>query len=731
MSEANPTSTLCEECLGMSFDDAAGDAYGAPASKTPWKRTDTYPDLPILSASADACCTFCKYLCFLIRETLPLRLANALIVATDKRITVELASPAYVRRSDVTVHASDLARELGHHETDGLYWLELVLRSPAWPAMWRAKAMVYQHEGYESVSRSLGISLRIPASEVLDQACIGRLRGWLQTCTNEHPRCQVSGARRLPTRLIDVGTTTTSIPKLIASSSLATSAPYIALSYCWGPPSATAPQLTTTTATLADRQAGIPTSTLPATHRDFVVLARRLALRYVWIDALCIIQDDAVDWENEAASMFAVYRHAHLTVVAAAGDSCNSGFLSRSATASGPRVMVPFRSKKQRGRVSGSYLLSHLPERRTWDANNPAHLHGCAWASRAWTFQEDIMSTRVLYFSNVTSFFRCQTERRLEHGTAAVHTNVCGWHDMLSAPSASVLPSSVAGGEDDTASDPKSGLYKLWRALVNEYGRRSLTVANDKFPAMSGLARSFASAVGGDSEYVAGIWRGDLVRGMLWATAHDVSSPPAWRAPSWSWAAWQGELGWGEVYSQAVLSRCTIHEVEVVPSGTDPFGKLKGGHITLSASLCPVILRPADRADQDDGDSFAADVMMDNDNACGLIVAARASMDAITSSGLKMDGTWKPIDMRPVASLAGISALFLALTCVYLGEDEETGELQYSAPSFPAGILVTKVTGQLGGAGMSVYRRVGVFITETSEQANLWVGHPYIQLKII
>ncbi|KAK3346483.1 heterokaryon incompatibility protein-domain-containing protein [Lasiosphaeria hispida] len=459
---------------------------------------------------------------------------------------------------------------------------------------------------------------------------------------------------------------------------------------------------------------------MPATHRDLVMLARRLAIRYVWIDALCIIQDDAVDWENEAASMFAVYRHVHLTVVAAAGDSCNSGFLSRSATASGPRAIVPFRSKKQGDLVSGSYLLSHLPERRTWDANNPAHMHGCAWASRAWTLQEDIMSTRVLYFSNVTSFFRCQTERRLEHSTT-VYTSVYGWHDMISAPSASAISGSVVGGKDGTASEPKSGLYTLWRALVNEYARRNLTVANDKFPAMSGLARSFASAV---------LWKGDLVRGMLWATAHDVSSPSTWRAPSWSWAAWQGELGWGEVYFQPVLSRCTVREVEVVPSGADPFGKLKAGHIILSASLCPVVLRPADRADQEDGDSFAADVIIDNDKAGGL-VAARASMDAITSSGLKMDGTWKPIDMGPVVGLLGISALFIALTCVYLGEDDETGEPKYSAPLFPAGILVAKVEGQLGGAGMSVYRRVGVFSAETSEQANLWVGHPHIQLKII
>jgi len=552
---------------------------------------------------------------------------------------------------------------------------------------------------------------------VLDEDCIGRLQGWLQACTSEHPKCRVSGARKLPTRLIDVGTSNNSIPRLVTSSSLPTSTPYIALSYCWGPPSATQPQLTTTTTTLATHQAGIPTTIMPATHRDLAMLARRLAIRYVWIDALCIIQDDAVDWENEAASMFAVYRNADLTVVAAAGDSCRSGFLSRSATAVGPCAIVPFRPKRnthQGGDApeSGSYLLSHLAEHRTWDANNPAHMHGCAWASRAWTFQEDIMSTRVLYFSDATSFFRCQTERRLEHSTA-VYSNVYGWHDMISK------------GNPLTTTERNSGHYTLWRALVNEYARRSLTVGNDKFPAMSSLARSFANAIGDDGEYFAGLWKGDLVRGMLWASTHDVSPPSAWRAPSWSWASWQGELGWGEVYSQPVVCRCTVHEVEVVPAGADPFGRLKAGHIILSAALYPVMLRPADRSDQDDGDSFAADVII------GGAVAAQASIDSITSSGLKMDGTWKPIDMGPVVGMVGVSALFLALTCAYLGDDDETGELRYSAPLFPAGILVAEVEGQTEGTGVQVYRRVGVFSTETSEQASLWIGRSHVRLEII
>ncbi|KAK3377535.1 heterokaryon incompatibility protein-domain-containing protein [Podospora didyma] len=184
----------------------------------------------------------------------------------------------------------------------------------------------------------------MPAANVLDGSCISIIKGWMRTCIERHSTCRASGPPSLPTRLLDAGDTSTdtSVVRLIASKSLPLSTTsYIALSYCWG----TGAQLTTTLATLSTRQEGIPIDTMPATHRDLVALARQLGVRYLWIDALCIIQDGALDWETEAASMFSVYRHAQLTVVAGAGDSCHSGFLSR-ATAS-PSAIVPFRSKRE------------------------------------------------------------------------------------------------------------------------------------------------------------------------------------------------------------------------------------------------------------------------------------------------------------------------------------------------------------------------------------------------
>jgi hypothetical protein len=90
-------------------------------------------------------------------------------------------------------------------------------------------------------------------------------------------------------------------------------APYIALSHCWGKN----PIVRTTTGTLAQRKQGIDMSLLPPAFRDAIVIARRLDVRYLWIDSLCIIQDDQLDWQTESAKMSTIYQHALLTISAA------------------------------------------------------------------------------------------------------------------------------------------------------------------------------------------------------------------------------------------------------------------------------------------------------------------------------------------------------------------------------------------------------------------------------
>ncbi|KAK0733067.1 heterokaryon incompatibility, partial [Lasiosphaeria miniovina] len=101
------------------------------------------------------------------------------------------------------------------------------------------------------------------------------------------------------------------------------SSEYVALSYAWGKHY----PLTTKRASLATRLAGIPIKDLPKTFRDAVVLARFLGIPSLWIDSLCIVQDDPHDWEIESSRMAAVYSNAVLTVAADEAKKAREGCL--------------------------------------------------------------------------------------------------------------------------------------------------------------------------------------------------------------------------------------------------------------------------------------------------------------------------------------------------------------------------------------------------------------------
>lgn len=68
-------------------------------------------------------------------------------------------------------------------------------------------------------------------------------------------------------------------------------------------------------------RAYIPWDKLPSTFQDAITVTRRLGIAYIWIDSLCIVQDDAQDWEREAAKMALIFESAYLTIAATAAPN--------------------------------------------------------------------------------------------------------------------------------------------------------------------------------------------------------------------------------------------------------------------------------------------------------------------------------------------------------------------------------------------------------------------------
>lgn len=150
----------------------------------------------------------------------------------------------------------------------------------------------------ESPSRTPAFRVASEIPPTLDlSTCTRFLIPRIDSCNATHPRCH-SKLPQMPSRLLYIGSRTD--PTCLRLEFLPTLQPYVALSHCWGDQSAI---FTTTTATIKDLLLEIPWKKLPKTFQDAISITRSLKINYLWIDSLCIIQDDPLDWKIESVKM--------------------------------------------------------------------------------------------------------------------------------------------------------------------------------------------------------------------------------------------------------------------------------------------------------------------------------------------------------------------------------------------------------------------------------------------
>jgi len=208
---------------------------------------------------------------------------------------------------------------------------------------------------------------------------------WLNDCLCSHDYCQKATTQetRLPTRVLDIGPVDGSEqPYLLETRGMHGS--YIALSHCWG---GQVP-LTTTSNTISQRKLCISLTSLPKTFRDAVLISRRLGVRYLWIDSLCIIQDSKIDWEKESAIMGDVYGHSYLTIAARGAANAEIGcFIPRKKEF--PTCCLEYRN----GSIKG-HMYVRDPAFQT------ERIDQSPLDERGWVFQERILSPRNLYYGS-------------------------------------------------------------------------------------------------------------------------------------------------------------------------------------------------------------------------------------------------------------------------------------------------------------------------------------------
>jgi len=322
-------------------------------------------------------------------------------------------------------------------------------------------------------------------------------KNWLKECIDKHEHCVKPDRQVLPTRLLCLSGD--SIRLIHIAKIPGIQLQYATLSHSWG----SIEFFKLSKENLKDLQECVPENELTKTFHDAVYITRSLGLEYLWIDSLCIIQDDDQDWLRESALMSSVYGGSTINIAAADSLDGNGGCLYDDMATRTKRKAFRYRLR-----------MPGLQDERPWELA-PIYLypHCTSWshlASRAWALQERLLAPRTLQFSKTDMLWECHEKDACSLFPDRLPQSLCTHH---------------------TYRDRKS-LASIWHLLVNLYSAAKLTRYSDKLVALSGLAHAVQSETG--DEYVAGMWRKDLEVQLLWTVPYerDVPGPRPYQAPT-------------------------------------------------------------------------------------------------------------------------------------------------------------------------------------------------------
>ncbi|KAK6379921.1 hypothetical protein LTS17_005995 [Exophiala oligosperma] len=434
---------------------------------------------------------------------------------------------------------------------------------------------MYFTEGNEPLFPDMLPRPSVPVSSDSD-SCFETIKSWIRTCVKHHQLCGATSSEGsfLPTQLVDVTPDGCDEEiRLVSTKTISKSTKYAALSHSWGlKQQRIKPIPKTTTKTQKTRLRGIPFGELTKTFQDAVTAARHLGLRYIWIDALCILQDDDDDFAEQASQMAKIYGQAHLVISALRAATGDVGIFHRRHK---PKKIT---HSSRRGPSLTAYVRPVLTH-DDFITGEPRNFKSSPLFARAWCFQERLLARRVVHFSEHEIVWECNEaldcECRAIRPDALAETN-----GNFKRRQAVTLR--------NKKQEPR---LKAWYDVIRAYSARTLTVESDRLPALSGFAQLVNSPELG--KYHAGLWEGQMPAALLWrplralpeAPDGRVERPADYRAPTWAWpavvAVIEGYVRYmpdSDIVARVVKVKCT-------PSTSDPFGQVKSGYIVLEAPV--------------------------------------------------------------------------------------------------------------------------------------------------
>jgi hypothetical protein len=351
---------------------------------------------------------------------------------------------------------------------------------------------------------------------------------WLRLCIDGHSHCSCSrNSHYFPTRVLDLdGVSNGQSTKLLQNADL--HEPYLALSHRWGSKGLPV----TTLENLAGRLEKIDLAELSQILRDAIQIVLGLGYRYLWIDALCIIQDSADDWLFEASKMSSVFSGAVVTIAVADAEDQSQGIFRKRPT----RCMRPFHVPWMRGiphrdrmHIDGEAKYYIFPKTNLVGGGTRAK---GTLDTRGWVLQEQLLSTRILYYDKGEIYWDCVTLSASESSPISASLLEVTNPDEIWA--LKLIRRTLAGAINDVIL--RTSISDAWLEIIKNYSARVLTRHNDRLIALEGIIVPLKAIL--RENPVAGMWRENLwLQLTWWMQAPDSSAniTIGFPAPSWSW----------------------------------------------------------------------------------------------------------------------------------------------------------------------------------------------------
>ncbi|PKS12644.1 hypothetical protein jhhlp_000852 [Lomentospora prolificans] len=449
-------------------------------------------------------------------------------------------------------------------------------------------------------------------SSLLSDELLSQARQWIAKCEGSHAACVSPLSPTLPKRLVHIqgrpGRGRDDGLKL----RLWEPAPgdidrYVCLSHCWG----RHPLITTRRENLESYYSSIPWKTLSKTFQDSIRFVSELGIHLVWIDSLCIIQDDVGDWREEAAKMASYYRNAYFTLGASSGADGAAGLLRVDAH---ERSTIEIVAKE--GQASKEFHITARKPLSHQFGTVSSIIEDFPLMTRGWVYQEHILSRRFLHFAPRELIWECH------------ETTDCQCGGISQIPEVR-FESNAALAVAHTTTNLANKRQELWYEHVQNLTKLNFTMVSDYLPALAGLATLVSGAE--KPVYLAGLWKDTLAMDLCWAFAEESTRPKQLQhIPSWSWASVQGEVtysgpqGCVEYLKQCsdngtapIVSGARIANVECTPNPPPVIGLLDSGKITLQ------------------GMAVTASLLRATINGSSRIIDLRTGDDEVDSLGLR------------------------------------------------------------------------------------------------